>query len=987
MFAGAKHGFGPHNDGALVAACILLLVGAFAKSAQIPLHTWLPDAMEGPTPVSALIHAATMVTAGVYLIARTHPLFEQAPAAAEVAAIGGTITLLVAASIAMVQTDLKRVIAYSTMSQIGYMVLGVSVFAYSAGMFHLMTHAFFKALLFMAAGSVISAMGGEQNMDRMGGFRRAMPFTFVCFTVGALALAGFFPFSGLFSKDEILAYCFQRGGIDAVLGVLGYVGSLLTAFYAFRMVFRTFFGETSPEAEQLMRGELAHGDHRNPATGEEEDTDVGFPGPEHHIAEREAPMKLGMAPLALLALTGGALGIPGVSTRGRALPRPELRRLASYAGQAPADSKQWVGLAVGAVLAVIGILVAYELYERRSGYTLRLRDRMRGAARLPLQQVVLRRALRRRLRAPRRGRRALRPQRRREPPGAGPADRRRRRRRARGHVVRARHPDRLPAGLRAAAADGPRRPRPLLPAGELVSALTVAIFLPAVLGVATALVPRPLVRFVAAGGSLAVLAYAIGLIADYPHSGGGLHYVTDKMWISELGIHYSIGVDGLSLFLIAMTALLWVHLDGCRRAARVGPAALLLLQPRPRGDGGAGRVLRAGRRAVRLLLRPDARAVLLPDRHLGRAPPRRGDHQVRDLHARRLAADAGGGGGARRALDATPAATSPSTSRTSRGTTLSRGSQEWIFLLFALAFLVKMPAFPLHGWMPDAYRATPVPVLILLSAVLSKVGAYGFLRIVIPLMPDAASHFQELMIVVAIVSILYGSILAFSQDDARLVVGYSSVAQLGFITLGIFSLDPKGAQGAVFQMVNHALVVAPLFLIIGALALRAGGTNSLARLGGMALRAPVLAALFLIVALATLAMPGSGNFVGELYILFGTFSHKLAYGIVATAGVALAAVYMIRMYQRAMHNRAGPEVESRDLTRFELGLLAPLVVVIVALGLYPQFLLSRSQAATDSKLPTRPVTGAYIQAKGGPGGGRPVAGAAVPNPSQLGAGK
>ena len=194
------------NDGDLVAGCLLLLVGAFAKSAQVPLHTWLPDAMEGPTPVSALIHAATMVTAGVYLIARMHPFFEQAPAAADVGAIIGCLTLLIAASIALVVTDLKRVIAYSTMSQIGYMVMGVSSFAYTAGLFHLMTHAFFKALLFMAAGSVIAAMAGEQNLDKMGGFRKAMPFTFAMMLVGGLALSGFPMLSGYFSKDEILAY-------------------------------------------------------------------------------------------------------------------------------------------------------------------------------------------------------------------------------------------------------------------------------------------------------------------------------------------------------------------------------------------------------------------------------------------------------------------------------------------------------------------------------------------------------------------------------------------------------------------------------------------------------------------------------------------------------------------------------------------------------------------------------------------------------------
>src|ERR671916_694522 len=199
------------NDTDLVVGCILLLVGAFAKSAQVPLHTWLPDAMEGPTPVSALIHAATMVTAGVYLIARMHPLFEQAPIAADVGAIIGCLTMLIAATIGLVVTDLKRVIAYSTMSQIGYMVMAVSSAAYAAGMFHLMTHAFFKALLFMAAGSLIAAMAGVQDLDRMSGFRKAMPFTFGAMAIGGLALAGIPPFSGFFSKDEIMAYLLARG--------------------------------------------------------------------------------------------------------------------------------------------------------------------------------------------------------------------------------------------------------------------------------------------------------------------------------------------------------------------------------------------------------------------------------------------------------------------------------------------------------------------------------------------------------------------------------------------------------------------------------------------------------------------------------------------------------------------------------------------------------------------------------------------------------
>ena len=245
---------------------------------------------------------------------------------------------------------------------------------------------------------------------------------------------------------------------------------------------------------------------------------------------------------------------------------------------------------------------------------------------------------------------------------------------------------------------------------------------------------------------------------------------------------------------------------------------------------------------------------------------------------------------------------------------LSKGSQEWIFLFFAAAFLVKMPAFPLHGWMPDGYRAMPIEVLMVFSGVLSKVGAYGFLAIVLPLFPQAAAHFQMLMLLIALASILYGSVLAFTQTDARLIAGYSSVAQLGFITLGIFALNPQGAQGALLQMVNHGLVVAPLFFIILLLSQRAGGSEDIREMGGIAFRAPVLASLFLIVALATLAMPGSSNFVGEFLILLGVFKAKLAIAIIAFSGVVMASVYALRLFIRAMHNRVGPKVESREIS-------------------------------------------------------------------------
>ncbi|HEX7278212.1 MAG TPA: NADH-quinone oxidoreductase subunit L, partial [Solirubrobacterales bacterium] len=223
------------NEWTITAICLLLLVGAFAKSAQLPLHTWLPDAMEGPTPVSSLIHAATMVTAGVYLIARTHTLFELAPTAADVAAFTGLATLLVAGTMALVMTDLKRAIAYSTMSQIGYMIMGVSIGAYSAGLFHLMTHAFFKALLFMAAGSIIAAMANNQNIDRMSGFRKAMPFTCLLLIIGALSLAGFPGTAGFFSKDPIIAAQLDNGGLGYVLFACCLAGTFLTGLYAFRL--------------------------------------------------------------------------------------------------------------------------------------------------------------------------------------------------------------------------------------------------------------------------------------------------------------------------------------------------------------------------------------------------------------------------------------------------------------------------------------------------------------------------------------------------------------------------------------------------------------------------------------------------------------------------------------------------------------------------------------------------------------------------------
>ena len=241
----------PAAEGTLTTICILLFTGAIGKSAQLPLYVWLPDAMEGPTPVSALIHAATMVTAGVYMVARMNPLFSRAPIAMLVVAIVGAITAFYSATIGLMQTDIKKVLAYSTVSQLGYMFLGCGVGAYAAGIFHLMTHAFFKGLLFLCAGSVIHAMGDEQDMMKMGGLRKKIPVTYWTMLIATLAIAGIPGFAGFFSKDEILEAAQSGPHANLTLWVLGVAGAALTSFYMFRLIFLTFFGKPRYDEHQV----------------------------------------------------------------------------------------------------------------------------------------------------------------------------------------------------------------------------------------------------------------------------------------------------------------------------------------------------------------------------------------------------------------------------------------------------------------------------------------------------------------------------------------------------------------------------------------------------------------------------------------------------------------------------------------------------------------------------------------------------------------
>jgi NADH-quinone oxidoreductase subunit M len=491
--------------------------------------------------------------------------------------------------------------------------------------------------------------------------------------------------------------------------------------------------------------------------------------------------------------------------------------------------------------------------------------------------------------------------------------------------------------------------------------LSVLLWAPLAFGLVGLALPRRLVGWWAALGALVTLAIAVGLVIDFD-SGAGLQHAIDTEWISGLGVSYSLGVDGINIFLVLLTATLWLPAVAFAAGREQERPQLFFLMMLLAETATLGAFL--AQDLLLFVLFFDL--MLVPFYFLFGAWG--SDHpdgvQASRATLKMIIYTLVGSLLMLVAAIATAVLSADGQITFSLAElqqhVLSSGSQYWIFWFFAAAFLVKMPAFMLHGWMPDAYRVAPLPALAVFSGVLSKVGAYGFLRIVLPLFPDASVHFQELVLVIALASILYGSVMAFTQTNVRLIAGYSSVAQLGFITAGIFALRPDGADGAILQMVNHGLVVAPIFLIIAFLFARTG-TEDLREMGGLALRAPILAALFLIVTLATLAMPGSANFIGEFYILNGLFQAKIVYAFVAIAGVVLAAYYALRLYQRTMHNRKPESIGSREITLREGAVLVPLVLCILGLALYPQLVLKRTdesaaQAVAATSQTTTPPT-------------------------------
>ncbi|MDE1155151.1 MAG: NADH-quinone oxidoreductase subunit L [Acidobacteriaceae bacterium] len=338
------------TGGLFTAICLLLVLGATGKSAQIPLYVWLPDAMEGPTPVSALIHAATMVTAGIYMVSRCHLLFDRSPVSLTVVALLGAATALMAATIGLVQHDIKRVLAYSTVSQLGYMFLACGVGAYSAGIFHLMTHAFFKALLFLGAGSVIHAMGGEQDMRVMGGLRKKIPVTFYTMSAGVFAIAGFPLLSGFFSKDEILYQAFvSPSPVGKLVWVVGVLTALLTSFYMFRLWFKTFFG--TPRFDEHSAG--GHDAHQA-----------------HGVHESPAVMTVPLMILAVLSVIGGIVGVPtafGGHNEFEHFLAPVFETPGVATATPGSASTAFALTSIAVLMFCIGLLAAWWMYLKKPG--------------------------------------------------------------------------------------------------------------------------------------------------------------------------------------------------------------------------------------------------------------------------------------------------------------------------------------------------------------------------------------------------------------------------------------------------------------------------------------------------------------------------------------------------------------------------------------------------------------------------------------------
>jgi NADH-quinone oxidoreductase subunit M len=489
--------------------------------------------------------------------------------------------------------------------------------------------------------------------------------------------------------------------------------------------------------------------------------------------------------------------------------------------------------------------------------------------------------------------------------------------------------------------------------------LSILLWLPLAIGLLGLLAPHRVVRWVALVGGLLVVALSVAFALDFDSASGALQHVTSDAWIEAFGVRYDLALTGLNVWLILLTTVGFTFATGWLATTDYGAgdrARLLFLHFGIAQTAVLGALL--AQDVILFIAFFDL--MLIPFFFLtvmfgnGDRVPAVIKMVVYTLVGSLLMLVAAVTIGVLATPDGEPVSFSIQTIA-ERG--VPEGSQGWLFACFAAAFLVKMPAFPFHGWLADGYKAMPLPVLAVFSGVLSKIAAYGFLVIALPLLPEGAVDLRWLVLIIAVISILYGSLIALTTTNARLVLAYSSVAQLGFITLGIFSLRTDGASGALLQSVNHGVAVFGAFLAVSILAQRAGGSEDLRDMGGIATKAPVFAVLFVIVTYAVLALPGTANFLGEILILRGLWEGpSIALAVVASLGIALAAVYALRLFILSSHNRVGPQAEPREASKPQIALLAVPVVLILALAIHPQQTIRAADvSATQAVLPAATV--------------------------------
>ncbi len=898
--------------------CLLLFMGAMGKSAQFLLHTWLPDAMEGPTPVSALIHAATMVTAGVFMVARLSPLFELAPDAKTFVVFIGATTAMFAATIGLVQNDIKRIVAYSTCSQLGYMFVAMGSGAYSIGMFHLFTHAFFKALLFLGCGSVILAMHHEQDIRHMGGLWRKIPFTYGVMVIGTLALTGF-PFTaGYFSKDAIIEADDVVKGIVASYGFVMTVGAAaLTSFYSWRLIFKTFHG-------------APHDRH-------------------HYEAAHESPLVM-LVPLAVLAIGSIAAGWPvlGLFTGHGAEEffRDSLKFAPSNHVLEDMEHLPLMVTLAPTVMMIGGFLVAWLFYIARPSlpeayardqpvlYRFLLNawyfDKIYDF--LIVRPLIVARP------GPVEGRRRLHHRRARS--------RRHLRPRARCHPRRGAAADRVSLPLCLCHADRCCRLHHLfhvLRSALMASwpVLSLVTFLPVLGALFIALLPENEsgarnARWTALWVTLIDFVISIAvLLWRFDPGSADFQFLEKHPWLGGT-INYSMGVDGISLpFVILTTALMpiaiaasWTSIQSRVREYMI---AFLVLETLMIGTFCALDLV-----LFYLFFEGGLIPMFLIIGVWG------GPRRVYASFKFFLYTLAGS------VLMLLAIMTMYWQAGTTDIPTLlhhafPRSLQTWAWLAFLASFAVKMPMWPVHTWLPDAHVEAPTAGSVILAAILLKMGGYGFLRFSLPMFPQASVDLAPLIYALSVVAIIYTSLVALVQEDIKKLIAYSSVAHMGFVTMGLFAMTTQGVAGGIFQMISHGIVSAALFLCVGVVYDRLH-TREIAAYGGLVNRMPIYAAIFMVFSLANAGLPGTSGFVGEFLSLIGTFRVNNWVATLATLGTILSAAYALWLYRRVIFGKLEKATlfNIKDVGWREMVIFAPLVILTIVFGVYPKPVLDVS---------------------------------------------